>query len=197
MFDVKLITNYLKLFKSITPQHILQLYKISEKKEIAEMAYWIKPGEQSSKIAYIEKGLIRVFSIDDSGNEITILVRCENQFITSYDKILFDKVTRFYYQAIEPTTLIMADYDKIQTTLKDNPQLEKARSYFLRKMLGESILRVETFILLSPEKRYEKFISENSNLYQRIPDKYIASMLGITPVSLSRIKKRLTKRKAR
>ena len=53
--------------------------------------------------------------------------------------------------------------------------------------------RLEAFVLLTPEERYQELISSNPTLINRVPDKYIANIIGITPVSLSRIRKRLAK----
>jgi Mn-dependent DtxR family transcriptional regulator len=58
-------------------------------------------------------------------------------------------------------------------------------------MLAESMVRVESFILLTPEERYLKLIRDKHDIVQRVHDKYIATFLGITPVSLSRIRKRI------
>jgi CRP-like cAMP-binding protein len=195
MLDLQIISNYLKLFTSISLADITKLYNTAQQYKIAQNNFWIKEGDSTSKIAYIKKGLIRAFCIDDNGNEKTTIVREEHQFIASYDKILFDKPSKFYYQAVEETTLLVLDYDKLQIILKDNPHFEKARTHFLKKMLGESLERIENFILLTPPDRYKKFITENNSIYQRLPDKYIASILGITPVSLSRIKKRISKQR--
>ena len=58
-------------------------------------------------------------------------------------------------------------------------------------MLKESIERVESFTLHSPEERYINFVKSKPNIVNRVPDKYIATILGMTPVSLSRIRKRI------
>ena len=65
----------------------------------------------------------------------------------------------------------------------------------LRKMIFKVKERLETFVLLNPEERYLKFIKDFPDLTNRVPDKYIANVLGITPVSLSRIRKRISSKK--
>ena len=73
--------------------------------------------------------------------------------------------------------------------------VEKNRKYILQRLLKESFKRVESFVLLNPEERYLKFIEDNPGLMNRVPNKYIANILGITPVSLSRIRKRIAEKK--
>jgi hypothetical protein len=62
----------------------------------------------------------------------------------------------------------------------------------LRKFLLEAKERIESFVLFTPEQRYVKYIEDFPDMYNRVPDKYIAHVLGITPVSLSRIRKRIS-----
>jgi len=65
------------------------------------------------------------------------------------------------------------------------------RSIFQVDMLKEAMERIESFVLLSPTERYLKLIEEKPDIVNRVPDKYLSTYLGITPVSLSRIRKRI------
>lgn len=76
-----------------------------------------------------------------------------------------------------------------------NPEYEPLRNFVLMSMLSGTLEMIEDFVLFNPEERYIKLISEKFDIVNRVPDKYIASMLGITPVSLSRIRKRIASRK--
>jgi DNA-directed RNA polymerase subunit F len=83
------------------------------------------------------------------------------------------------------------DYKTAQGIIDNNPKLSSSRNTFLTNMLGQAMDRIESFVLLSPEERYNKLIAEKPDITNRVPDKYLATMLGITPVSLSRIRKRI------
>jgi CRP-like cAMP-binding protein len=188
------INFYLSLFKDLRLDDMLTLFSIATTRTLAAGEIYIKEGETIGKIAYIKEGLIRTFQVTDKGEELTLLLRWEDQFIASHDNIFFQKPSRFIYQAVEATTLLEADYAAIQSLLDDNPRLDQLRYYFVVNMLAQSMARVESFVLLNPEERYQQLIREKPNLMQRVPDKYIATLLGITPVSLSRIRKRITSR---
>ena len=73
--------------------------------------------------------------------------------------------------------------------------LELNRTFFGKKIIQQAFQRIESFVFLSPEERYKKFITDHPKLANRVPDMYIASILGITPVSLSIIKRRISKKK--
>lgn len=75
--------------------------------------------------------------------------------------------------------------------MSKHSEFEPIRHFFLLNMLAESLHQIERFLFLSPEEHYRKLTSQLPDIVNRVPDKYIASMLGITPVSLSRIRKRM------
>jgi len=152
---------------------------------------YIREGENSRKVAFIEQGIIRAYCIKDSGDESTLFLRWEGQIIASHDCIIDGKPSRFIYRALEPTTLLEINYDVLEATLKTHPEYEPLRNFFLMRMLSDSLKNIESFVMKSPEERYRSLIAERMDLVNRVPDKYIASMLGITPVSLSRIRKRI------
>ncbi len=156
---------------------------------------FLEQGSRKGSIYFIKSGLVRSFYTDDKGEEITNRLRCENEVLSSYEIDLFNEPSRFTFQALEPTELISIDSAVMRKLLDDNPRLEQVRRYFMKKTISECLSAIDDFILLSPEKRYLKFITEYPQLINRVPMKYIANMLGITPVSLSRIRKRIASKK--
>jgi CRP-like cAMP-binding protein len=191
MIDLEKLNHYFGIFKGLGMQDLRDLFSSVKRQNLNPLEFFIKEGESKKQIAYIKKGLIRVFLVNEKGEEITTLVRWEDQFISSHDIILHNRPSRFHYQALEKTDLLIIDYDLAQEIMKRNPKLEQGRKHFLLSMLKESMERVESFTLHSPEERYIEFVKSKPNIVNRVPDKYIATILGMTPVSLSRIRKRI------
>jgi CRP-like cAMP-binding protein len=156
---------------------------------------FLKEGSLKSDVYFIKKGLIRSYFIDEKGEEITNRLRYENQVMTSYEINILKQASRFNLQALEPTEMLVIDLVDLQKILDRNTKLESGRRFFLSTSLAESIEALDDFILLNPEKRYLKFVKEHPDLLNRVPVKYIANVLGITPVSLSRIRKRIAGKK--
>lgn len=152
---------------------------------------YIRKGDTSQRLAFIEQGIIRAYTVKDNGDEATLFLRWEGQFIASHDAIIHRQPSRFIYRALEPLTLLEIDYAVLEDILKTHPEYEPLRNFFLMRMLADSLKSMESFVMLSPEERYRDLVSGNFNLVNRVPGKYLASMLGITPVSLSRIRKRM------
>ncbi|MEO0580710.1 MAG: Crp/Fnr family transcriptional regulator [Bacteroidota bacterium] len=156
--------------------------------------YLLKEGSTKKEIHFLTKGLVRTFAINSKGEEITVSISYENRPLASVDIILFDRPSRMYFQAYERTETLSMDFDKLQTILDKHPHVSQYRRNILLSFLKEASSRVESFVLLSPEERYQEFIQENPSLQNRIPDKFIAHILGVTPVSLSRIRKRIAEK---
>lgn len=195
MLDFEKIRSIYKLGKDLSLKDIQSLISKAKRKSYAPSEYLIEEGTLKRELFFIRKGLVRSFAVDEKGDEITVGLNWENQPIASPDTILFDQASRYYFQAIEQTEVLYMDYDLVQTIISKNPKLEQNRKYILQKMLKQAYTRIESFVLYSPEQRYIRFVQSNPDIVNRVPDKYIANVLGITPVSLSRIRKRIAVKK--
>lgn len=156
---------------------------------------FLEQGSRKSNIYFVKEGLIRSYLVNKKGEEITNRIRYENQVMSCYEIDLLNEPSRFNLQALEPTELIVMDVTTMQQIVHGNPKLEPGLRFFMNSSLVQALTVVDDFMLLSPEQRYLKFVKEHPELLNRVPNKYIANVLGITPVSLSRIRKRITTRK--
>lgn len=191
------ILFYLKGFKTLTYEDLLILLQLAELKHLAASAVYIQQQSTHRKIALILKGLIRVYFVKQNGDEVTTELNWEDQIVASQDAILLNQPSRFTYQAMEDTDLLEIDYDALEALLQNTPKLESTRIYFLMNMLAQSTDRIESLILLSPEERYRQLVAQKPNIVNRVPNKYIATFLGITPVSLSRLRRRMANKHKR
>jgi CRP-like cAMP-binding protein len=187
------IAFYVRLFEGISAEDVSQLYTLAEAKTLKAGEIYIQKGALSQKVALISQGLIRAYDVRDNGEEVTLSLRWEEQFFASFDGIIHQRPSRFTYQALEDTTLMQMDYNIIQPIIDNNPRLSAMRHQLLMQILAQSIDRLESFVLLNPEERYLKLINEKPGIFNRVPNKYISTFLGITPVSLSRIRKRIAR----
>ncbi|OOQ60798.1 Crp/Fnr family transcriptional regulator [Mucilaginibacter pedocola] len=192
MLNAEDISFYLSAFKGLDLKDIYDVVKLAHSKKLAAGDIYINKGSTQQKLGYIRKGLIRAFHLKENGDDLTLLLQWEGKFIASHDTIILQQPSRFIYQALEDTVLMELDYAKVEPILNHNPRLSATQATFLRSMLAESMARVESFVLLSPEERYLQLVREKPDIVNRVPDKHLATLLGITPVSLSRIRKRIS-----
>ena len=155
--------------------------------------YLAVPEQVCDKVGFIVSGSMRYFHIID-GQDITNYFSFENEFVSSYKSYLTLQPGITYIQALEDTKLITFTRDDMEQMLQ-NPLLAFKMEHFGRTVAEYYICcyedRVASFITQTPEERYLSLLETGREILQRMPQHYIANFLGITPVSLSRIRRRL------
>ena len=185
------LAPYLMVFKELELGDLMTLSSLLVPRELMAGDVFIPEGSTAQKIAYINKGLIRAHTLKAAGQEATMSLSWEGQFMASLDCIFFKRPSAYTYQALEDTSLVEMDYARVSPLIDGNPRLSLIRNGVLMHILSQAVARVEGFVLLSPEERYNKLVREKQDIINRVPDKYLATLLGITPISLSRIRRRL------
>ncbi|MGV3503466.1 MAG: Crp/Fnr family transcriptional regulator [Adhaeribacter sp.] len=150
-------------------------------------------GTVCDEVAFIVSGSFRFFFVKD-GNEISNYFCFQGEMVSSYQSFLTRTPSFPAVQAMEDATLICFSHAGLQQLLA-NPMLALKMERFGR-LVAEYLIccyeqRVTSIMTQTPEERYRELLSKQPDLLQRIPQHYVANYLGITPVSLSRIRRRL------
>lgn len=149
----------------------------------------VQAGEVSNKLALIERGFVRMYNIDQSGKETTVWIGGSGKFITSISSFVDQKPSYWTIEAVSDSKLHI---------IKSDSHFELCRKYpawleFENQLLVKAInaLEYRTFELASrkAEERYQHFFERNPQFFLNIPAKHIASLLGISEETLSRLKK--------
>jgi CRP-like cAMP-binding protein len=188
---IEILQEFLHKLTGLNAEETTPLFSATRTLHLANNQVYIHIGDKSRKLAFIEKGVMRAYAVKENGDEATLYIRWEGQLIASHDTIINHTPSRFIYRALEDCTLLEVDYDTLDQIMRQEPRFEPLRNFFLMRMLSETLDMIESFVFLSPEERYQKLVTDRFNIVNRVPDKHLASMLGVTPVSLSRIRKRL------
>ena len=195
MIDIEKLRTLYKFSKELSLQDAQDLLKTAKSNSFKKKEIIFEEGSKDTQIYFLREGLVRMYHIKENGEEITFSLIPENNVVANFDFIATEKPSPFYYETLENCSFFRIDYQVLDNIVSKNVNLEANRKYFLRKMIFKVKERLETFVLLNPEERYLKFIKDFPDLTNRVPDKYIANVLGITPVSLSRIRKRISSKK--
>ena len=148
--------------------------------------YLTVQGDRNTNLYLVEQGSLRVF-IEDDEEEHTIRFGYKDSLITALDCFLTDKPTSFNIQAIKKCTLKVISksaYHKLIASSRENETLWKQ---LLEGFVYQQIEREIDLITYSPKKRFERVFQRSPQVFQEIPQKYIASYLRMTPETLSRI----------
>lgn len=147
-------------------------------------------GKTAKELYFINKGLVRLYYTKD-GEEITGYIFKEGLFASSYDSFLRGVPSIQTLETLEECQLLVVDSRRLELLFDQLPKM----NVLVRKVAEQRFINCQqilsSFILDSPEERYRKFLAMHGDLLLRVPHHMIASYLGITPVSLSRIRKRI------
>ena len=168
-------------------------------REVKKKECWVTSTSTCKEVGYILSGSFRFFYVRD-GVEISNYFCFAGELVSAYGSFLKQQPGPGNIQAMEEATLICFSYSSLQSLLQDERVAFKMERY--GRKVAEYLIccyeeRLTAFMTQSPEQRYTELLSRNPDLLQRIPQHYVANYLGITPESLSRIRKRLLAAKSR
>ena len=149
----------------------------------------LEAGQISKRLFFIRSGVVRMWFNQD-GKEITLQFFLENKPVCSFDSFINGKPSEFTIETIEPSELLVYKKSDVMAFGDAHPDMKMKAYEFIQERMSNYIRLFLSRIKDSPEKRYENLIAEHPEIVARIPQHYIASYLGITPVSLSRIRSR-------
>lgn len=153
--------------------------------------FFLKEGEVNNKLGFVVEGLVRYF-VYKNNEESTLEFSKENEFIAEYQSFLSKSKSIQAIQAIEDTTLLVTDYDGLQTIYNKTKNGNLIGRIVIEYRFGLLMQQLLSIYMHNPEERYLNFLKTFPDLVQRIPQYYISSYVGVKPESLSRIRKRLT-----
>ncbi len=150
----------------------------------------IRIGDKSSYIFLVVSGILRDYYIDDDGNDVTRFFSREGG-LCGGESLISNEASAICTEALEDCILLRCPVSDFKEIIVSNSDATKAYIWFLESSLAYKIRRENSFLIKSAAERYIDFKRENPDLEKRVNQKYIASYLGITPVSLSRIRRAL------
>jgi CRP-like cAMP-binding protein len=161
-----------------------------EMKILKKKAFLLQDNAVCNFIAFIAEGSIRHFHIKD-GNEKTCDISFENNWVTDFQSFTSETIGKMNLQAMEETTVLFIQKQNLYKLYKECSKYET-----FGRIMAENVAQKATEIAMSlssekPEERFQNLISKQPDLFQRVPQKYIANFLGISPESLSRIRNRV------
>ena len=154
----------------------------------------LKAGEVCEHIYFIKKGAVRGF-IKDGTKDITTWITAENEVVSSISSLDIREPAQENMQAIENCEMLALTYADFQDLYVKFPEFNIVARKLLQKYYQDAERRAFIARVTKAEKKYRLFLTRYGHLANRIPLKYIASFLGITLETLSRVRKKLSVKK--
>ena len=161
-----------------------------ERQAFSKKTVLLKAGQTEKYLSFIEKGIIR-FYLPKEENDLTFSFSFQNSFVSAYESFLTQTASLYQVETLTDTILWRVTYPDLQLIYRQSAAGNRigrhaSEDLFLKKAKRELSLLNDT-----AEQRYLKLLTEQANLMQQIPLKYLASYIGITPQALSRIRRRI------
>jgi CRP-like cAMP-binding protein len=181
---------YCKNIVPLNDEELKLLDSNFEAKQLKKKEFLLENGKTCNFIGFIEQGTIRHFHIKD-GVEKTCDISFENSWVTDFHSFRHNTPCIMNFQAMENSTLLLIKRENLYQLYKECNKFET-----FGRLMAEQVAQRSTEIAMSlsadkPEERFENLIKKQPDLFLRVPQKYIANFLGISPESLSRIRSRV------
>ena len=149
--------------------------------------FLIRPGQLEHRLYFVRQGLLRIYYPSET-EEICVGFGYEATLLTSFPSFINQQPSEYAIQALRHSELLSIGREEFMRSLEQQPAL----AYFWRVELERNLLgRIEReidLLLPEPARRYERLLARSPQLFQRVPHKYIASYLRMTPETLSRLR---------
>lgn len=184
------IRKLLSEIKDIPETHIQRFLDISVKREYLPNSYFLREGEKSDKVGFIVSGICRYMYATEA-RDYTIAFYSEGSFIGNCIAAMHKDVSKYSIQFLEHSTIVEISYDEWVAPFENEAWWKNALLMFREHELSIMEQREREMHMMDSKEKYLSFINRYPNLENRIKQHIIATYLGITPVSLSRIKKQM------
>lgn len=157
--------------------------------EVPTKTRLLNEGEIADKVFFIDKGSVRV-GYNDDGKDISVQFYFEDDLLTCCESLFSDSPSRFFIETTERTKAFYMTKETMNVLFVSRPELAEISQRIMQERLVHYSDHLLTYLKDSPEERYSNLIRTKPFIFKRIPQRHIASYLGMTNVSLSRIKAR-------
>jgi CRP-like cAMP-binding protein len=164
-------------------------------KKLRKKQYLLQEGDVCKYVAFVEKGMLRSYTIDDKGGEHIIQFAFEGWWISDQYSFLTGEPSIYNIDALEDSELLLLTQSAEEQMLAKIPQLERFFRILLQNSLIAAQRRLVSSLSRTAEEKYTELITSCPTIPQRVPQHMMASYLGITPETLSRIRKQMALRR--
>lgn len=186
------LLRFMEKNTSLSRDEILEIMKNMIVDTYSKGTILLRQGEVSDKCYFVLAGCIRQYTVGEDGKEVTINFFTEEQSVVIFKSYKQKIPSNYFLSCVEESKLLVGDLESEESMYTKFPELEKITRVIIEHNFGEEQDEKARFMGAVPEMRYRMLLEKRPALINRVPQHQLASYLGITPESLSRIKKRVS-----
>ncbi|MGW8124000.1 Crp/Fnr family transcriptional regulator [Roseivirga echinicomitans] len=183
------IADLLNAYVSFSHDELHDILSHFKKEEVQKNQVLVHEGQVCRNIYFIEKGMGRSYYLKEDGKEVTQWFFGQGVFMSSADSFFKQSASYYYLETLEDSVLYTISYDKIELLLSRYHKMERFVRLLSIDMLTKVVHKLNAIQFQTARERYDYMTSEFPDIAQRIPLGHIASYLGMTQETLSRIRK--------
>jgi CRP/FNR family transcriptional regulator, anaerobic regulatory protein len=181
------LETHIQSYFGIATEDIAKIADCFKRIELNKGEFYLKANHVSDRLGFVESGVLREF-VQMPDKEVTKWVSTPGYFVVDLSSFLFNQTSRWNIQAISDCVIHVIEkkeYEKLNQLVAQWPELEKR---FLAKCFTVLEDRLMTFLSMNAEQRYQFLYNFNKDLFVTVPLNYLASMMGMSPETLSRLR---------
>lgn len=184
------LEKYIQSYFGVSHEELRHISSFFKTMTLKKGDYFLKTGKHSDRLGFVQSGIIREFIIINE-KEVTKWISTQGYFVVDLSSFVFQQTARWNIQALTDCELYVIDskdYQRIGQEVQGWTELEKL---FIAKCFTVLEDRVLQHLSMTAEERYIQLFNFNKELFNQVPLQYLASMLGMTPETLSRLRKKM------
>jgi len=194
-FDV--LHAFFKARVTITDDEFALMRSVMVPRSLASGAFLLRAGEIAQQAAFVANGCLRSYTVDSKGKEHIVQFAPETYWLADTTSLMTRAPSQFFFEAIEDSDLLLLDGPGHERLVRDVRGYAESFRTGLQKHAAAKDRRIVSAMSASAEERYLEFLNTYPSIVTRVPQWMLASYLGISPETLSRIRKNLSRRKPR
>jgi CRP/FNR family transcriptional regulator, anaerobic regulatory protein len=183
-----LFETYLKTHTGLPDDAVAAISAAAQTRSLKRHELLLSTGEVCRYKTFIATGLLRTYTIGSTGNEHSLHFSPELTWTLDAESYDNQAPTAVNIGAVEPSQLLLWKRDDFQTLLQDYPKLQTFSTQLIQRTMHATRQRIATTLSTTPEERYDDFVARFPNLLQRLPLHMVASYLGVSLKTLTRIR---------